>query len=215
MQIGSNMRGVVVSFVSQKGGVGKSTLARALAREAAAGDLSVKVADLDVKQGTLVNWQRRRLEASHEPSFSVESFRDVPTALIVRKDYDLLVLDGPARASYATLEIAKASDVVVQPTGASLDDLEPAVLTFHELVREGISKSLLFFALCRVQTEAEVRDCRSYLGQAGYETLEGFLPERSSYRAAQNRGLSVTEIQYPSLRGRAEALVQAIFDSIS
>ena len=100
------------------------TLARALAREASAWDLSVKVADLDVKQGTLVNWQRRRLEGNHTPSFSVESFRDVPTALIVRNDYDLLVLDGPARASYATLEIARASDLVVQPTGASLDDLE-------------------------------------------------------------------------------------------
>jgi chromosome partitioning protein len=50
--------GVVVAFVSQKGGVGKSTLARALAREAAFGGLSVKVADLDMQQGTLVNWQR-------------------------------------------------------------------------------------------------------------------------------------------------------------
>ncbi|HAK9808823.1 TPA: AAA family ATPase [Escherichia coli] len=37
----------IVAFVSQKGGVGKSTLARALAREAAAGGLRVKVADLD------------------------------------------------------------------------------------------------------------------------------------------------------------------------
>lgn len=41
--------GVVVAFVSQKGGVGKSTLARALARESAAGRLLVKVADLDVQ----------------------------------------------------------------------------------------------------------------------------------------------------------------------
>lgn len=40
----------VVAFVSQKGGVGKSTLARALAREAAAGGLRVKVADLDTQQ---------------------------------------------------------------------------------------------------------------------------------------------------------------------
>jgi chromosome partitioning protein len=39
---------VVVAFVSEKGGVGKSTLARALAREAAAGGLSVKVAHLDI-----------------------------------------------------------------------------------------------------------------------------------------------------------------------
>ena len=45
----------MVAFISQKGGVGKSTLARALAREAAAGGLGVKIADLDTQQGTSVD----------------------------------------------------------------------------------------------------------------------------------------------------------------
>ena len=207
--------GVVVAFVSQKGGVGKSTLARALAREAAAGGLTVKVADLDMQQGTLVNWQRRRLAGSHSPSISVESFRSAGSALSVRDGYDLLVLDGPARASSATLEIAKASDLVVQPTGASLDDLEPAVLTFHELVREGVSKRALLFALCRLQTEAEVRDCRRYLTEAGYEVIPAYLPERPAYRSVQNKGLSVTEIRYRYLREHGEALIQEIINRIS
>ena len=38
---------ICISFISQKGGVGKSTLARALAREANNQELTVKVADLD------------------------------------------------------------------------------------------------------------------------------------------------------------------------
>jgi chromosome partitioning protein len=76
--------------------VGKSTLARALARESAAGGLKVKVADLDVQQGTLVNWQRRRLAAGREPTVSVESFRNASSALSEWHSYDLLVLDGPA-----------------------------------------------------------------------------------------------------------------------
>jgi chromosome partitioning protein len=41
---------VVVAFVSQKGGVGKSTLARALATFAVAHGLRTKLADLDVQQ---------------------------------------------------------------------------------------------------------------------------------------------------------------------
>jgi chromosome partitioning protein len=139
--------GVVVAFVSQKGGVGKSTLARALARESAAGGLKVKVADLDIQQGTLVNWQRRRLAAGREPTVSVESFRNASSALSEWHSYDLLVLDGPARANSATLDIAKFAHLVIQPTGASLDDLEPAVLTFHELVKEGITGKARLYAL--------------------------------------------------------------------
>ena len=51
----------IVAFVSQKGGVGKSTLARALAREAAMSGLKTKIADLDTQQGTSVDWHRTRL----------------------------------------------------------------------------------------------------------------------------------------------------------
>ncbi|MEX3945981.1 ParA family protein, partial [Paraburkholderia sp. BR10937] len=57
----------VIAFVSQKGGVGKSTLARALARETAAGGLKTKVADLDTQQGTTVDWHRTRMDAGIEP----------------------------------------------------------------------------------------------------------------------------------------------------
>jgi Flp pilus assembly CpaE family ATPase len=48
---------LIVGIVSQKGGVGKSTLARLVAREYALAGWSVKIADLDVSQGTSFNWQ--------------------------------------------------------------------------------------------------------------------------------------------------------------
>ena len=48
----------IIAFVSQKGGVGKSTLARALAREATVGGIKAKIADLDTQQGTSVDWHR-------------------------------------------------------------------------------------------------------------------------------------------------------------
>ena len=56
----------IIAFVSQKGGVGKSTLARALAREAAAAGLKTKIADLDTQQGTSVDWH----ESSSAPALS-------------------------------------------------------------------------------------------------------------------------------------------------
>jgi chromosome partitioning protein len=206
--------GSIVGFVSQKGGVGKSTLARGIGREAAAAGLSVKIADLDVQQGTSVNWYRRRLEANIEPVFSVESFKTAAQALKLAAQFDYLIIDGPARASAATLEIAKAATLIVQPTGTSVDDLEPAILTFHELVRDGISRNILVFALSRVGTDAEETEARAYIKQAGYAVLEGSIQERPAYRQASNVGLSITETRYPQLNKRADVLIQAMVDRI-
>ena len=83
----------VVALVSQKGGVGKSTLSRALAREAAAGGLRVKVADLDTQQGTSVDWHRVRLSVGLEPVVSVEAFATAAQALAAADGFDLLVID--------------------------------------------------------------------------------------------------------------------------
>jgi chromosome partitioning protein len=204
----------IVSFVSQKGGVGKSTLARALAREAAASGLKVKIADLDTQQGTSVDWHRTRLEHGIHPAISVEAFKTAASAINEASQFDLLIIDGPARTSTGTLEIAKKSDLIVQPTGASVDDLKPAVREFHALIREGVPKEKMTFALNRIGTESEERDCRVYINEAGYTALNGFLPEKAGYRQAQNDGYAVTETSFKSLRTKADTLIQSIVDRI-
>jgi chromosome partitioning protein len=204
----------VVAFVSQKGGVGKSTLARALAREGAKAGLRVKLADLDTQQGTSVDWHRTRLAAGIEPVISAEAYATAAQALAVADRYDLLILDGPARTSAATLEIARASSIVVQPTGAAADDLRPAVREFHALTKAGVPKPKLVFALNRIGTEAEENDARQYIADAGYESLPGSLPERAGYRMAQNTGYAITETRFAPLNERADALIQALIDRI-
>lgn len=205
----------VIAFVSQKGGVGKSTLSRALAREAAAGGLKTKVADLDTQQGTSVDWHRTRMDAGIEPVVSVESFRTAAQALAVAEHFDILILDGPARTSQATLDIARAANLVVQPTGASLDDLRPAVREFHALIKAGIPRERLTFALNRIGTDAEEADARAYLAEAGYTVLAGCLVERPAYRKAQNGGHAVTETRYAALNTRADALIQSLIDRVA
>ena len=58
---------IVVSAISQKGGVGKSAVARLVAREYAASGWAVRVADFDLKQMTTTEWAARRLAAGIEP----------------------------------------------------------------------------------------------------------------------------------------------------
>ena len=205
----------IVAFVSQKGGVGKSTLARALAREAAAGGLRVKVADLDTQQGTSVDWHRLRLSHGIEPVVSVEAFATAAQALAAAENFDLLIIDGPARTSQATLEIAWAADLVVQPSGASRDDLIPAVREFHALIKAGVPHERLAFALNRIGTPAEEASARLYLEQAGYNVLDGCLRDRPAYRQAQNSGKAITETHYTQLNEQADTLIQSLIDRIT
>ncbi|AJI81114.1 ATPase involved in chromosome partitioning [Yersinia enterocolitica] len=204
----------IVAFISQKGGIGKSAKARALAREATKGGIKTKLADLDTEQATSADWHRRRLAAGYEPAASVEVFSTAAQALAAAENFELLIIDGPARASKGTTEIAKVADLIVQPTGASLDDLIPAVKVFHGLVKEGIPKSKLVFSLSRIGTDAEETEARNYLIEAGYEVLNGCIFEQPAYRQAINAGLTLTETRYKGLNARADELIQSLINKI-
>lgn len=205
---------VTIAFISQKGGVGKSVLARGTAKEASSNGLNALLADLDVGQLTSLKWSKKRAAAGIKPSIQAQQFPTAKAALAQASNHDLLIIDGPAKASEATLEIAKEANVVIHPTGGSEDDLEPAVLLFHDLVREGIPKEKLCFALVKIASPAEEAEAREYIAAAGYTVLKGCLPERLSYRLAHNAGLSITETAYPSMNQKADELLQNIIDKI-
>lgn len=207
---------VVIGIVGQKGGVGKSTMARLIAREYAASGWNVKIADLDVSQGTSFHWQARRLQRQIEPVVSVERFGTVEQALKTAPHYDLLILDGAPHSTAATLKIAQSSALVLLPTGLSLDDMEPSILLAHELVKKGIAKQLLAFALCRVgDSEPEIAEAREYIGKAGYRVLRGAIPEKIAYRRASDEGRALTETKFASLNQRSDVLAQDIIDHVS
>lgn len=207
---------LLLGMISQKGGVGKSTLARLIAREYAAAGWRVKIADLDLSQGTSTDWKQRRDQNALDPEVAVEPFRTVTQALKVAELYDLLVFDGPPHSMAGTLEIARASHLVMLPTGLSLDDLRPSIMLAHELVDQGISHDKIRFALCRVgDRENEIHEARIYIQKAGYAVLQGSLPEKTGYRRASDEGRSVSEVTYPTLKEKAEELAQAVIDLLS
>ncbi len=64
-----------IGAVSQKGGVGKSSIARLIACEYAAAGWDVLIADLDIAQATSTNWKQRREQNSIQPVIAVLPFR--------------------------------------------------------------------------------------------------------------------------------------------
>lgn len=204
----------VIGVVSQKGGVGKSTLCQLIAREAAAKGMQAKILDFDVKQMTSTDWVRARLERDLEPAVEAEPTKNVIKSLKQNRGYDLVVLDGAAGTPKRTAELVSECDLVILPTGASKADLVPTLALAKRIAGMSHEAEGPFFALCRVLTTAEAGEARSAIGAAGFMTLDGELIERAGYRQAQNFGRSASETNYPSLNDRARRLAQAILDRL-
>lgn len=206
----------IIGMVSQKGGVGKSTLARMMAREFVAGGMSAKIADLDTQQQTCTNWAGRRAENAIEPEIQVQSFASVKTALEDAARFDALILDGKPNASEQTFEIAAAADLVVIPTGQTVDDLHPGVVLAHTLRKKGIAADKIAFALFRTTgSERENQAARDYLSEAGYLVLDSDVPVSTAYGSASDGGKAITETSFRTLNGRAAALAQAVIDRMA
>jgi chromosome partitioning protein len=184
--------GDIISFVGQKGGTGKSTLARAFAVEAARHRQGVLIADLDDAQRTSWDWGQRRVANALKPAIAVER---VPRLQVFTRaaGIDVPVIDAPGWADASTLWLAQGSQLTVLPTGGTVDDLNPTIRLMHELLGKGIADWRVALALCRIHTDAQAEFARGYLKQANYKALKGELREKKSLADLQNVGQAVTE----------------------
>lgn len=206
----------IVGMVSQKGGVGKSTLARMMAREFVAGGLSTKIADLDTQQQTCTNWAGRRAENRIEPEIQVQSFASIKSAIEEAERFDALILDGKPNASDQTFEIAKVSDLVVIPTGQTVDDLHPGVVLAHSLRKKGVAPEMIAFAMFKTTgSERENHAAREYIRQAGYMVLDGEVSVSTAYGSASDQGKAITETSFRTLNDRASKLAQSVIDRMA
>jgi chromosome partitioning protein len=110
------------------------------------------------------------------------------------------------------LEIAKNSDLIVQPVGASNDDLVPAVKEFNALKKAKVKPKKLLFVLTRLATPKEAEAIKEYLNDTNYSFTNHYLPEKTSYKQVQNEGKSVGEVNYKSLRKQVKDLVNEILN---
>ena len=200
----------IIGVLSQKGGVGKSTLCQLIAREAAAQGKAAKILDFDVRQMSSTDWVRARLERNLEPPVEAEPTRDVGKALKQNRGYDIIVLDGMPGRPKRTAELVPECDIVVLPTGVSRADLVPTLALARRIARMPHHADGPLFALCRVMTPAEAAEARAVIAAAGFATLEGELIEKPGYRQAQNVGRSLSETPFASLNQKARQLAEAI-----
>jgi chromosome partitioning protein len=186
------MADLIISCLSQKGGVGKSTLARLIARTYAVAGWSVFIADFNVTQLTSVKWCHVRRKGGITPEISAEAYH-MPSAL-PREDYNLVVADGRPDSVQSSLDIALRSNLIVVPTGLSLDDLEPQLAFAKELVAKGIDRKKIIFILSKItDSKLAISEAREYLSE--FKVASQNLTLKHSYQKSQNHGYALSEVQ--------------------
>lgn len=206
---------MIVSFLNQKGGTGKSTLARAVAVEFVRNDWAVHVADMDTVQKTTFNWAGRRGEGGIEPALEVALYREPKTALKMADTSDLLIIDGKAFADTHVLDFAKVSDLIVLPVGISADDLEPTLKLASELVNKGIPRASIFFVVCKVTKngEREAMNTQKCIRNWSFNVAKGWIPMQTAYSQAMDTGRALTETKYKKLNDTTDKIIKQIADT--
>lgn len=185
------MADLVISCLSQKGGVGKSTLARLIARTYAVSGWTVKICDFNTTQLTSQKWAGVRAQHEIEPSILAEAY--IQPSRLRKEDYNLVVADGRPDSDQSSMDIARVSDLIVLPTGLALDDLEPQLAFAKELVQKGIQSDRILFVLNKTnESRVAVTEARDFLSE--FNVAQQDIVARISYQRAQNFGKALSEV---------------------
>ena len=178
-----------ITFVTQKGGSGKSTLCISLAVAAQEAGQSVCILEMD-RQATVSDWAERRLSGTPEVAQIDATQLDEIMARLRASDFDYVFIDTPGVDSPGSLAAIRAADLCVipcRPTPADLRAFKPTLAAIYRLEKR--------FAFVLNQTPP-----RSYRVRDASDGLAvlGVLPDvnivmRNDHQDALGMGQGVTE----------------------
>ena len=181
----------VVSFVTQKGGSGKTTLAFSCAVAAQQTGHRVLLIDMD-PQRTAERWYQDR-EADTPRLVSIDSVQlDQAIAVAQSKGFHIIFVDTPGRDEPSVAAAIRASDLCVVPCRPTPADMKATPQTINTIKR--LNKPAVF-----VLTQTPPRGYRIREAEKGLSVLGIVAPVRivmrNAYQDAQSMGLGVTEYE--------------------
>ena len=187
-----------LAIVSQKGGVGKTTIAVHIAVAAARSGYSVAIIDLD-PQATAAQWAdwRGAGEGASENPVVVAAphARLVPTLKEAEKmGVDLVILDSPPAADSAAVAAAKQADLVLIPTRASAFDLH-AIKTTAELVRVAQKPASVLLNAVPARANSLIEEVATVIHSLNLSIAPVCLVDRAALRHAVINGLTASEYE--------------------
>lgn len=181
-----------IAIVGQKGGTGKTTVAENLAVAASKAGQVVAVIDLD-PQTTATNWHDRR-EAENPTVVSCQVGRLRFVLAEARSNgVNLAILDTPGKNAEATIEAAKASDLVLIPIPPTINDVE-TLPAFSDLLKvAGDKPALVVINNAPIQGSRHIEAQETAKGY-GFTVCPIILFHRAAFYDAPLPGLGVQEL---------------------
>jgi len=183
----------VVSFVTMKGGSGKSTSAMCLAAHWHKADVRVALIDAD-PAGTLVRW----IETGDDLA-DLQAVATAPDVVGTQIDrlladgFQRIIIDTPGFRSHATDDAIRGSDLVLVPMRPSPVDYQVAVDTV-ELIDQitagqaSWSGTVRFLLSQTIRGSVIARHMRAQMEAAGFQPLSTELSSRVVYGEAALAG---------------------------
>lgn len=197
----------IISFVTQKGGSGKTTLAINCAVIASRKNKKVLIIDMD-KQGTAESWyQDRESENPHLIKIAASELEKA-IKLAGEQKFDFILIDTPGRDEPAQASAIRLADFCIVPCRPSPADMKATPPTVDTIRRLG---KTAFFVL----TQTPPRSFRIKEAERGLSVLGTVCPIpivlRAAYQDAQGAGLAVTEYEK---EGKAAQEIQELWNWI-
>lgn len=207
---------MIISFLNQKGGVGKTTLSTNVAYELAARGYKVLLADAD-PQGSATAWAAVR--GDKELPFNVVgmaniSLRQQLPRMKEQDNYDFVVVDGAPRMTDLSRAAIIVSDLIVMPMRPSGFDIW-ATDELRAMVDEArMFKPDLITAVCLnavINNTKLAKEVMADMEENDWSFFETTITQRVAFSNASTQGLSVFELEP---HGIANVEIQKLTDEI-